>query len=1156
MILYIKPEDHRWSSINRLLLIMKLVVILILINLSAVVADSFAQHVTLKAKNITLAQAMRSIQKQSGVPYFLNSKELANIRVDAHIQDLNLKDAMDLLVSNSPIKWVLENGTIIVRSDAPLNHLNHVNKNPTAFNTPQSQRPVSGKIVDPEGNALSGVTITIKGTNIASTTNADGEYTINLGNETEVVLVFSMIGYVPFERMARAQSTINVTLKEHIESLDEVVIGYGVQRRSDLTGSIGSVQMQDLQKAPVKSFDEALAGRVAGVQVTSSEGQPGSSIDIVIRGVGSITQNTGPLYVIDGMPVELAGDGGAGVNPINGIDPADIKSIDILKDASATAIYGARGGNGVVIITTKRGAESTPKINYNTYYGFQNSTKRQEVLSPFEFVKLQQEIDPVRTMGLYLQGGDVDMQDYKLLDGINWEDQVMRVAPMFNNHLSLSGGTEQTQYSASLSGVNQKGIIINSGFNRMQGRMTLDQKISPKLKVGMDANYSNYKNYGTPTSSSTYSHEINLLFSVWAFRPVSVTNTNLLEEGLDPEVEQTNEQRFNPVLTANNELRENYGTSFFVNGYAEYDILKNLKYKLSGTYNKGNRRYDTFNGSNSRTGHELSNYQINGSRSFIESNRWYLSNQLSYIKTFNKKHYLNAMAAFTAESASSLTFGATAIRLQNENLGLSGLDEGEPNNIASSSSSATMASFMARAIYSYDSRYLLTVTNRVDGSSRFLGSNIYGVFPSVAGAWRINNEDFIKSATWLSNAKIRASWGRTGNNAIGNFVAHPALQSLNTTGYGFGNNIIRGVVPISLGNAALKWEASEQIDVGFDLGFFNERLTLTTDLYRKKSHDLLMNAELSPSTGYASAVKNIGKIQNDGLEITVGLVPIKNTFTWTSDFNISFNRNKVLELVDNQVSRLTAMTWGDDWRGVHGYVAKIGKPVSQFYGVLWDGVYSYDDFDFDGVNYNLKPTLPTNGTANVQPGHSKYKDLNGDRVIDDNDKVVIGNPLPKHFGGWSNNFLYKGFDLNIFFQWSYGNDVMNANRIIMESGYKYNINQFASYANRWSPENPEGTLPAARGSLYKTYSDRVVENASFLRLKTVALGYNIPADYLKKVKISQIRVYLSAQNLHTWTNYSGYDPEVSVRNSALTTGFDYSAYPRARTYTFGLNMTF
>jgi len=359
-----------------------------------------------------------------------------------------------------------------------------------------------------------------------------------------------------------------------------------------------------------------------------------------------------------------------------------------------------------------------------------------------------------------------------------------------------------------------------------------------------------------------------------------------------------------------------------------------------------------------------------------------------------------------------------------------------------------------------------------------------------------------------------------------------------------------------LGNQALKWESSSQVNFGIDLGFFNERLTITSDIYRKQSLDLLMNAALSLSTGYERAFKNIGSIRNEGLELTVGFIPIKKSFEWQSEFNISFNRNKVLELVDNQSSLFSYQPWGADWENIPAYMAKLGAPVSQMYGFVSDGLYTYEDFDQINGKYVLKPTVAHNGFSTLEPGHKRYKDLNGDKIINDADKVLIGDPLPKHFGGWANNFRYKGFDLHLFFQWSFGNDNMNANRIIMESGGSYNVNQFATYLDRWTPENPDGKLPAVKGSLLKSYSSDVVEDGSFIRFKTVSFGYNIKPDFLKRFKISQARIYGSSQNLFTWTNYSGYDPEVSIRNSALMRGFDYSAYPRAKTYTFGLDLTF
>jgi TonB-linked SusC/RagA family outer membrane protein len=1019
---------------------------------------------------------------------------------------------------------------------------------------------VKGRVKDSGGKILEAVNINTS-TGQYSVSNQNGEFSLSLKPQKQTI-TFSRLGYQSVNVEWNNQKIpLNIVLIESSSRLEEVVvIGFDQVKRRELTGSIGSVNMEDLTKAPVGTFSEALGGRVAGLQVISSEGKPGSDIDIVIRGIGSITQNTGPLYVVDGMPLESPQNDGAG-NPLSLIDPNDIASIDVLKDASATAIYGARGGNGVIMITTKRGQEALPRITYNGYYGLANATKRQEVLGPYDYVNLMWEMDSVRTKSMYLDGGNVTLEEYKNKPGVNWEDLMFEVAPTQKHQVGFSGGTKATKYSFTGSLFDQKGVIINSGFKRIQGRLTLDQQINPKLKIGMDASYNDYKTYGTSPSTGTYSHQLNLLYSVWAYRPIMGINydiDDLLENGLDPELESSGSQdfRFNPVLSAKNQLRDNIGNSFSTNAYLDYTIIKGLKYKLSGSFNKGNRHFDSFNNSNTPTGHSGNNYKVNGSRSFYETNRWYVSNQLNYNKTVAKRHHLSAMAAFTAERSSNIAFGGTGVRLINESLGMSGIDEGEALSLSSSSSASSMASFMGRFMYNYRYKYFLTFTGRMDGTSRFLGDNVYGFFPSASAGWTLKKENFLSDINWISNAKVRASWGLTGNNGVGNFAAHNSLASSNTTGYGWGGTIVRGVVPTGLGNQALKWESSSQSNIGIDLGFFNERLTFVADVYRKESVDLLMNANLTLSTGYKNAYKNIGKIRNEGLEFTIGVVPIKGKFVWSSEFNISFNKNKVLELVDNQSSLMSFQPWGADWENVPAFVGKIGAPVSQFYGHVYDGLYTYDDFNVINGKYVLKATEASNGTSTLGPGHKKYVDINNDKIINDLDKVVIGNPLPKHFGGFSNNFQYKGLDLNVFFQWSYGNDIMNANRIIMESGTSYNVNQFATYLDRWSPENPDGKLPAIKGSLLKTYSTSEVEDGSFLRLKTVALGYTIPGNTVKILGLSRARVYMSAQNLYTWTNYSGYDPEVSVRNSALMRGFDYSAYPRARTYTFGLDLTF
>ena len=1031
-----------------------------------------------------------------------------------------------------------------------------------------AQTNVSGTVKDDQGEILTGVSVLVKGTKVSTTTNQDGKYQIAVpaGSTT---LVFSYLGYEPKE-MTIAGNVINATLKSSISTLnDVVVIGYGTTTRKDLTGSVGSVNISDLQKAPVKSFDEALAGRVAGVQVTSSEGQPGSSINITIRGNNSVTQNNYPLVVIDGIIFEDPNN--LSVNPLNTIDPNDIESINVLKDASSTAIYGARGSNGVIMVTTKRGKEGVPTISYNGYYGLQENTKRVESLSPYEFVKLQNEIDPIRTKNLYFVN-NMTLDSYAGLKGINWENEVTRVAPMQNHYLNLSGGTKKTKYNASLSYTGQDGILLNSGFNRLQGKFVLDQEVSDRLKVGITATYSGVKNYGSPTSTGSFTNEANLLFSVWAFRPLAVNpNTNLLDLARDPEVEEANNFTFNPVLTVKNELRENNGENLAASGFAEYQITKELKFKTVASINKGSRIYDVFNGSMSRSG-IAGAYLVNGSKTYLNSNTWQSYNTLNYAKRLNKDHYFDVMGGFTLEENKSSSFGAAAALLPNESLGLSGLDEGNPLNITSVTSKSTMASFIARANYKLFDRFLFTGSLRADGSSRFLGDNKWAYFPSAAVAWQLNNEQFVKNIRAISNAKLRVSYGATGNNGVGNFAAHPALSFANPDGtytinnfpsYTFGGSDSKGLMYSSLGNAALKWEATKQADIGLELGFFKQRLTAEVDVYKKTTDDLLLNAPMSPSSGYNRVFKNIGKVQNQGLEITLGGTPIQTKdFTWTSSFNIAFNRNKVLELTDNQLYMLTSQGWGDDWKNIPGYVAKLNEPIAQFYGLVYAGTYKYEDFDLLGGVYTLKNNVPSNGgsRANVKPGDVKYVDLDGDGQITEFDKTVIGNPNPVHVGGFSNNFNYKGFDLGIFLQWSYGNDIINANRIMFESSYKYGYNQYATYTDRWSPENPASDMPgvaAGRGSSLKAYSTRVIEDGSFLRLKTVSLGYTLPSAWLQKSKVFKTgRVYVAAQNLYTWTNYSGYDPEVSVRNSALTPGFDYSAYPRARTITFGINTTF
>ncbi len=1020
---------------------------------------------------------------------------------------------------------------------------------------------ITGKVTSVKGETLPGVTVSLKGSTNATSTNENGIFSLTLPAASGT-LVFSYIGYVTQEVPVTQATVYNIKLAEDAQVIREVEvvnIGYGEARRADLTGAIGSVNMEDLYKAPVKSFDEALAGRVAGVQVTSSEGQPGSPISIIIRGANSLTQDNSPLYVIDGFPSEDAF--------ANALNPDDIESIDILMDASASAIYGARGANGVILITTKRGRVGEPVITYNGYYGIQEGRKRMEVLSPYEYVKLQFELSPSRTESLFFtdrgpNGEDLTIEDYRNRAGLNWEDQVMQTAPIQNHSLALRGGTNKTLYSVSASYMDQEGILIKSGFNRFQTRLTLDQTLSEKLKAGVNTSFSTYKTYGTPASANAGSAQSNLLFNVWAFRPITGDPTiNLidLQENAETDQDRSDNHTFNPILSANNEVRDNNFETLIGNAYLDYKILKELTLKVTGGVTRSNREYNVFNGPNTLSAQF--NNKVNGGITTYKSNTWTNENTLTYIKRFSTDHLVNVLAGFTSQGSTSSGFGAYAIQLPNDNLGLDGLDEGVPRSITSTSSEWTMTSFLGRLNYNYKSKYFLTTSFRADGSSKFSANNRWSYFPSMALSWRLDKEEFMKDISFISTAKLRASWGITGNNRVGDFAYLPKISLPQNAGYYFNNTPNVGSYSSDLGNADLMWESTKTTDFGVDLGFFDHRVSVKVDVYRKTTSDLLLFANLPTSSGYNRGLKNIGKTRNQGLEVAVGFEPIRGKeFTWNTDFNISFNRSKVIALAQNEERIFSMVPFDYAWQDIPAYVAKINEPVAQIYGLIWDGVYHYNDFDVSSSGvYVLKETVATNGAprANIRPGDIKYRDINGDGIISITDKTVIGNPNPVHYGGLSNNFSYKGFDLHLFFQWSYGNDIINANRVYLESGWRYGMNQFASFADRWTPENSESNIPRANGQPGITsYSSRFVEDGSFLRFKTVQLTYNVPKSLTERVKISNLKVYVAAQNLYTWTNYSGYDPEVSVRPGALTPGFDYSAYPRARTTTLGVNVTF
>lgn len=1038
----------------------------------------------------------------------------------------------------------------------------------------QKTSNVVGTVTDEKGETLTGVTVSVKGTIKKTVTDLNGKFGITSTLASDL-LVFSYIGFEVKEVKVELGKPMQVLLKEDSKTLGEVmVVGYQDVRKKDVTGAVVKANITDMLKAPVASFDQALAGRVAGVNVSSGEGTPGGTMNIVIRGTNSITQGNGPLYVIDGFPVEDASIG-------TSVNPNDIESIDILKDASATAIYGARGANGVIIITTKKGKIGTPQIAYDGSYGVQRVTRKIPMMDAYEFVRLQQEIAPADVVAATGYLGTYDdktytLDDYRNVKQFNWQDMILQDAPQQSHSVSMTGGTSDIRYNASASYFDQDGIVINSNYNRIQGRLSTTIR-HKKLNINLSTNFSQNTTMGSSPSQSVYSGMVNLFYSVWGYRPVTqpgVDINTLLENSTDPGVDQLNDYRFNPILSLNNEYRKSVTTYNQYNGFVEYDILKGLKLKISGGYTNDNRRGETFNNSKTRYGSPISTDHVNATVETSERKTWLNENILTYQKILNKVHSFNALIGMTMQGSNSNFYSMKTNNIPNESLGMAGMGQGTPIQNVSTIADWSMLSYLGRINYNYNSKYYLTASFRTDGSSKFPTKNRFGYFPSTSVAWNFMEEDFMQSlSTIVKSGKVRLSWGQTGNNRVGEYDSYAQLlimqaASGNYTGtndyitgiYPF-NNVVStvGAFPSNLPNSALKWETTAQTNAGVDLSFVKDRINFTFDWYNKITSDLLLRASLPISSGYGSAMKNIGKVKNEGLEFTLNTVNVKTKrFNWSTNFNISFNKNRVLELTENQLSMLTNGYFDQNFTASN-YIAKIGYPIGMMYGYVYEGTYPVDDFNYNGATYALKTGVARyTSENNTQPGFPKYADLNNDGIIDSNDQTMIGRGAPIHTGGFTNNMEYAGFDLSVFFQWSYGSDVLNANRLMFEGfGKKKELNQYATYANRWTFDNQSSDIPVVSASSSNgLFSTRIIEDGSYIRLKTLTLGYNLQPELLKKLKMSKVHLYVSAQNLFTLTNYSGYDPEVSIRNSALTPGLDFSSYPRAASVNVGVNLGF
>ncbi|MDQ8052182.1 MAG: TonB-dependent receptor [Pedobacter sp.] len=1018
---------------------------------------------------------------------------------------------------------------------------------------------VKGVVKDAAGLPLPGVTVQVKESpKVATSTNESGNFAITT-TATDKTLVFSLLGYKTQESLIAGRVTVNIALGEAATGLDEVVVtGYGTTLRKDLTGAIGTVNISDLQKAPVRSFEEALAGRVSGVQVVSNDGKPGSPITILVRGIGSISQSSSPLYVIDGLAIE---------NPDNNlIDPANIESINILKDASSTAIYGARGSNGVIVITTKKGESGPSKINYSGNYGINQPTKYYKLLSPYEFVKVMSEQYGVGS-NPYLVNG-ITLEDYRNVKGTDWQDELLRTGSQQNHSLSVSGGNGGTNYIITGNLLNQEGIIVASDYTRYQGRINLDQKVGNNARVGGMLTYTAAKVTGTNPVGNAQS---SLFYNVYTYRPIPLPGINQedFEEATYDPSNGIADYRFNPISSAKNEVRNNITNNILGTIFVSYNFLKNLKLTVRGNLNSNMTRAETFNGSQTRSGGQNGSKGINGALVNARVDTYENTNLLEYNTTIAKKHRLNALLGASVQKVYTQAYGYSSMQIPDESLGLSGLDAGTVDGAPTARRSQNaLASGFGSIEYVYNDRYYLTTRFRADGSSKFRLNNRWSYFPSGAVKWKISQEDFMKRIPFISDANFRFSYGEVGNNRIGDFDTY-AIINFTSPLYLNGANQGMSAVTGTLANPDLQWETTKSADLGFDFGFLKDRFNFTVELYKKTTTNLLYRATFPGSSGYTSSIKNIASMSNKGIEITIGGDVIrKPNFQYNTSFNITFNRNKLIALSDESEEAITStVNWEALFTSVPAYIARIGGPLGQIYGLISDGLYQYSDFDrLPNGTYVLKGNIPGNGNATrtaIQPGDNKYIDINNDGTITADDRTVIGNGYPVHYGGWSNNIKWKNFDVNIFFQWSYGNDVINANRLwftpgmgIQQRSSIFNgQNTFAEFANRWTPENQNTDIPKLNRTSAGFYASQYVEDASYLRLKTLNIGYTLPKTLVNRYKIANLRVYVATSNIYTWTKYKGYDPEVSAFQTGLTPSLDYSTYPRPLTITAGINLT-
>ena len=1055
-------------------------------------------------------------------------------------------------------------------------------------------RQLSGTVKATNGEALPGVTVLVKGTTTGTSSDNDGRFQLVVPAGGSPVLVFSYVGFLTQEVAVGSGTTYDIKLTNDTKELDDVVvIGYQEVPREALTSSVSSVSAKQIKDIPVNSSAEALTGRLAGVQITTSEGQPGSDFRILVRGGNSITQDNSPLYVVDGIQIE---------NALSVISPQDIASVDVMKDAAATAIYGARGGNGVVIITTKKGIEGRTSVTYNGFAGVRHIVKTLDVLQPGEYLDFQYE-RAARSSG--------DLITFRNAYGSNnftgdtlararqspftdWQDEVFgRDAFQQTHNVTVSGGGKGTTFSLSLTSNREQGIQLQSDYERKLLNFRFDHKAGDKLRIGFNVRANDQATVGAGTASGGQSSSSRLRNSV-QYRPF----TNNLGKGTAIDPTEPDEEYYilsggpsgliNPVVVAEAEYRNSKSRLGNVSTYANYNFTKALSLRSTVGLDYLNTRGESFNNKTSSAARGLGGFPTaalaTGQQLTLNN-----SNVLSYNANFGSKHHVDALIGhevyYTQGSTLNISTAYLPLDITPESVFSSFNQAQAPAGYIQAAPTTgetpnRLLSGFGRVNYSYDDKYLFTASFRADGSNKFAPGKRVGYFPAASVAWRLSRENFMKPLTQVNDLKLRLSYGGVGNNRIANGLYQRAF-SPNGIEYAENGGRIPGLASSSLPNSGLVWETTVSRNVGLDLSLFDNRVQFTFDAYYNTTSDLLLPQPIPSYTGYTSQQRNVGETSNRGLEFQLTGVAVRTPeFTWNITGNLTLNRNRIESLGGQPYLPGINSEWTRD-TGTDYFVAP-GGPVGQMYGYITDfdngrkGFYTVDDFNFTQAangswSYVLKKEVPSSSAINtVAPGEMKFKDVNGDGVVNTDDRTVIGNANPKFTGGLNQQFAYKGFDASIFVNFVYGNDIYNANRIQYTSTYLPNQNVLGLMRDRWRSIDTEGRVVTDPNQLRELNKDAqiwaptrgryllhswAIEDGSFLRINNITVGYTLPKALTMRAKVQQLRLYATLNNVYTLTNYSGYDPEVNTRRGPLTPGVDYAAYPRSRGFLFGVNLT-